>query len=86
LRDPGPSRAEPWSKKGEVHIALEFDDNKLASLPLTASFKDESLTQVLTVLDLALGLRHELNGRKVVFYSSGKRSGAEASQTPDRRK
>jgi len=31
LRDPGPSRAEPWSKKGEVHIALEFDDNKLAS-------------------------------------------------------
>jgi transmembrane sensor len=67
-------------------LDMKIADSKLASLPLTASFKDESLSQVLTVLDLALGLRHELNGRKVIFYSSGERSGAEASQTPDRRK
>jgi phosphate starvation-inducible PhoH-like protein len=31
LRDPGPSRAAPFSKKSEVQISLEFDDNKLAS-------------------------------------------------------
>ena len=31
MRDPGPNRAAPWSKKSEVQIALEFDDNKLAS-------------------------------------------------------
>jgi phosphate starvation-inducible protein PhoH and related proteins len=31
LRDPGPSRASPFSKKSEVQISLEFDDNKLAS-------------------------------------------------------
>ncbi len=31
MRDPGPSHAAPWSKKSEVQIALEFDDNKLAS-------------------------------------------------------
>lgn len=66
-------------------LDVTVDDNKLASLPLTASFKDESLAQVLTVLDLSLGLRHELNGRKVIFYSPRERSGAEASRTPDRR-
>ena len=31
MRDPGPSRAAPFSKKSEVQISLEFDDNKLAS-------------------------------------------------------
>ena len=50
-------------------LDIRIADRNLGSLPLTASFRDESLAQVLTVLDLALGLRHELNGRKVIFYS-----------------
>ena len=31
MRDPGPSRVQPWSKKRDVQSTLEFDDNKLAS-------------------------------------------------------
>jgi transmembrane sensor len=66
-------------------LDISLSDDKLESLPLTASFKNESRAEVLTVLDLALGLRHELSGRKVIFYSSRERSGTEASSTPDRR-
>jgi ferric-dicitrate binding protein FerR (iron transport regulator) len=45
-------------------------DRRLGSLPLTASFRYESSAQVLKVLDLTLGLRHEVRGRTVTFYSA----------------
>lgn len=43
-------------------------DKRLKTLPLTASFHDESSAQVLKVLDLTLRLRHEVRGRTVTFY------------------
>jgi transmembrane sensor len=50
-------------------LDMKIAEARLGKLPLTASFKDESLAQVLDVLDLALGLRHELRGRTVIFIA-----------------
>ncbi len=43
-------------------------DKSLNSLPLTASFRDESSSQVIKILDLTLRMRHEVHGRTVTFY------------------
>jgi transmembrane sensor len=43
-------------------------DKSLDSIPLTASFRDESSSQVIKVLDLTLRMRHEIHGRTVTFY------------------
>ncbi|HVD59510.1 MAG TPA: FecR domain-containing protein [Gemmatimonadaceae bacterium] len=45
-----------------------LSDKSLNSLPLTASFRDESSSQVMKVLDLTLRMRHEVHGRTVTFY------------------
>jgi ferric-dicitrate binding protein FerR (iron transport regulator) len=49
-------------------LDFKIAEATLGTLPLTASFHGESLGQVLSVLDLALGLRHEMHGRTVTFY------------------
>lgn len=54
-------------------IEFVLEDPALGKLPLTVSFKDESLSQVLEVLDLTLGLRHRMSGRRVIFYSANGR-------------
>jgi transmembrane sensor len=50
-------------------LDMTIADSKVATLPLTASFKDESIAQMLKVIDLTLGLRHEIHGRNVVFHT-----------------
>lgn len=51
-------------------LDIAIADAKAAKLPLTASFKDESIAQMLKVIDLTLGLRHEIHGRNVVFHTA----------------
>lgn len=65
LRDALP-RLSRW-----YDIELRLSDDRLAALPLSASFKDEPLTQVLQILDITLGVRHEQRGRTVTFYPRG---------------
>jgi len=50
-------------------LDITIADSTVASLPLTASFKDESIAQMLKVIDLTLGLRHDIRGRTVVFHA-----------------
>jgi ferric-dicitrate binding protein FerR (iron transport regulator) len=51
-------------------IEFQLADSSLRSIPLTASFGDESIDQVLEAVDLALAMRHRTEGRRVIFYSS----------------
>lgn len=66
--DQAVSRLTRW-----YDVDFVLDDPSLGKLPLTASFKDESLSQVLEVLDLTLGVRHRMSGRRVIFYSANGR-------------
>ena len=49
-------------------LDLRLADRSLAALPLTATFKDQTTTQVLDLVAQALGLRLERDGRVVTFY------------------
>jgi len=49
-------------------LDLRLADRSLASLPLTATFKNQTTTQVLDLVAQALGLRLERDGRVVTFY------------------
>jgi transmembrane sensor len=51
-------------------LEITIADARVATLPLTATFKDESIAQMLKVIDLTLGLRHEIHGRNVVFHTT----------------
>jgi transmembrane sensor len=51
-------------------LDITIADPKAAKLPLTASFKDESIAQMLKVIDLTLNLRHDIHGRNVVFHKT----------------
>jgi transmembrane sensor len=50
-------------------VDFQLADTALGAMKLTASFKEESLSEVLESLDLTLGLRHRTSGRSVIFYS-----------------
>jgi transmembrane sensor len=54
-------------------LDLRLGDRSLASLPLTATFKDQTTTQVLDLVAQALGLRLERAGRVVTFYRNRSR-------------
>jgi transmembrane sensor len=51
-------------------LDIRIADAKVATLPLTATFNDESIAQMLKVIDLTLNLRHEIRGRNVVFHKT----------------
>lgn len=55
-------------------LDLRFGDSSLAGLPLTATFKDQTTTQVLDLVAQALGLRLTREGRTVTFYRRSKHS------------
>ena len=52
-------------------VDFQLADSALGAMTLTASFKEESLSEVLESLNLTLGLRHRTSGRTVIFYSPG---------------
>jgi phosphate starvation-inducible protein PhoH and related proteins len=72
LRDPGPSRVEPWSKKSEVHIALEFEDNKLASSLFGRHGEN------LALIERRLGVSAEQRGNHVAI--AGEREACERAR------
>jgi phosphate starvation-inducible PhoH-like protein len=72
LRDPGPNRAAPASKKREVHIALEFDDNKLA-LSLFGRHSEN-----LALIERRLGVSAEQRGNHVTI--EGEREACEKAR------
>jgi phosphate starvation-inducible protein PhoH and related proteins len=72
LRDPGPSRTEPWSKNREVRIALEFDDNKLAS----SLFGRHS--ENLALIERRLGVSADQRGNHVTI--EGEREASERAR------
>jgi phosphate starvation-inducible PhoH-like protein len=72
LRDPGPNRAEPWSKNREVHIALEFDDNKLA-LSLFGRHSEN-----LALIERRLGVSVDQRGNHVTI--EGERGASERAR------
>ena len=49
-------------------IDITFSEPELADLRLTASFNDDSVQEVLRVMELSLGLGTETEGRKVTFF------------------
>jgi phosphate starvation-inducible protein PhoH and related proteins len=72
LRDPGPSRAAPWSKKSEVQISLEFDDNKLASSLFGRHGEN------LALIERRLGVAADQRGNHVTL--AGERAACERAQ------
>lgn len=64
----------PLSRLSEVlekayDVEISIPDPKLQNMLLTATFRDESLPQVLDVIAATLNIRAEHNGRQVVFRS-----------------
>jgi transmembrane sensor len=51
-------------------VEIRITDRALASRRVFARFRDESLTQVLDALSLALGARYERSGRVVTLHSA----------------
>lgn len=49
-------------------IDISFSEPDLADLRLTANFNDDSVQEVLRVMELSLGLGTETEGRKVIFF------------------
>jgi len=49
-------------------IDITFSEPELADLRLTASFNDDSVQEVLRVMELSLGLGTETEGRAVIFF------------------
>jgi phosphate starvation-inducible protein PhoH and related proteins len=72
LRDPGPNRAEPWSKNREVRLSLEFDDNKLAS----SLFGRHS--ENLALIERRLGVSADQRGNHVTI--EGEREASERAR------
>ena len=54
-------------------LDLRLGDRSLGSLPLTATFKDQTTTQVLDLVAQALGLRLTREGRTATFYRNRSR-------------
>jgi|GEM_PF-4672450 len=52
------------------NVKIDFVDDQIRDLRLTARFENESLNEVLEVLSLALDLKYDIIDRKVVFYKS----------------
>lgn len=52
-------------------IDMEFSDEDLGRKELTATFENDPLTEILQVIELALGLRYEIVDRTVRFYNYG---------------
>ena len=72
MRDPGPNRAEPWSKNREVRLSLEFDDNKLAS----SLFGRHS--ENLALIERRLGVSADQRGNHVTI--EGEREASERAR------
>ena len=52
-------------------LDVRLADSALASRPLTASFKDKTITQVLELLGPSLDVRYERDGRTVMLFPRG---------------
>lgn len=49
-------------------VNIEFNDPSLAELKFSATFEDESIHEVLRVIEIALDLNHEIEGRSITFF------------------
>ncbi len=54
-------------------LDFKLGDSALGALPLTATFRNQPTDDVLELLGLTLGLRHERRGGTVTFYRAGHR-------------
>lgn len=48
-------------------VEITFSDPSVAELNVSATFEDESIHEVLRVIDIALNLNHEIDGRNITL-------------------
>lgn len=59
----GLKKLERW-----YDIEIELSDSALASRTITGIYKEESMTEVLNIIALSVGMRYEKNKNRITFY------------------
>ncbi len=51
-------------------VEIQFSDDHLKQMKLTADFEDASIHEVIRVMEIALNLQYQMQGRTITFYSN----------------